>query len=95
MTDENRLVQSCLQQRPFAWQQFVDAFLPVVLQTIQEIAVQTSQQWPESQHEQFSRQVFRQLRDDDFQLLRDWDSELDFTTYLVIATRRIVLNKSE
>ena len=89
--DESLLIHACLQQRPFAWQSFADRFLPTVLKTIQEIDVQTVRGWPESQHHELARTIFWRLKQDDFQLLREWDNATDFETWLVVLTRRIVL----
>lgn len=93
--DENWLVQSCLSQRPFAWQHFVDRFLPVVLKTIQEVDVQSSRGWQESVQHEMSQAVFKRLKQDDCQLLRDWDTSTDFETWLIVVTRRVVLSGQE
>lgn len=94
-SEETSLVRSCLEHRPFAWQQFVDRYLPVVLQSIQEFDVQTNQSWTEKHREEIARHVFDRLRKDDFDLLRRWDPDSNFDTFLVIATRRIVFGARE
>ncbi len=91
LPDESLLVQACLQQRPFAWQAFADRFLPTVLKTIHEIDIQASRGWPETRHHELARSVFWRLKQDDFQLLREWDDHTDFETWLVVVTRRVAL----
>ncbi len=83
------LVHACLHGRPFAWQRFVDRFLPVVLQTVQEIDVQASRGWSAQQQEEMTREVFDRVRQDNYRLLREWDEQSDFETWLIIAIRRI------
>ena len=91
---ENDLVQSCIDHRPFAWQQFSDRYLPVVLKTVQQIDTQASHGWTEDKHQQLVTKVFETLQEDDFQLLRNWDNSADFETYLIIVTRRVALGQN-
>ena len=94
-TEETDLVQACLKARPFAWQRFVDHYLPLVLQTVHEVDVQASRGWSEKQHEQLTQDVFQHLRKDNYQLLRQWDGKSDFSTWLIIAIRRITCGSQQ
>ena len=88
---ESVLIQSCLNQKPFAWQKFADRFLPVVLKTIQEIDTQSNQGWGEDRHHDLTVTVFSKLKEDNCQLLGQWDSTNDFETWLIVVSRRIAL----
>ena len=89
--DANQLVQACLNHRQFAWQQFVDRFLPIILTTVQELDRKTSRGWQETEQHDLARMVFRQLRQDDYRLLREYDPAQDFETWLIVITRRLAL----
>ena len=90
-TDQQKLIQACLEEQPFAWQQFVDRFLPVVVKTIEQIEAQASRNWQPTDRQRLAIGVFDHLKRDQFQLLRERDAQLDFETWLVVATRRICL----
>ncbi|MGI9516742.1 MAG: hypothetical protein ACR2NP_06850 [Pirellulaceae bacterium] len=90
----SELVHACLHARPFAWQRFVDRFLPSVLQTVHEVDVQASRGWSEQQHEELTQEFFESLRHRDYELLRQWDQQSDFETWLVIAVRRVACANS-
>ncbi|MGI9516101.1 MAG: hypothetical protein ACR2NP_03565, partial [Pirellulaceae bacterium] len=66
----------------------------IVLQTVHEVDVQASRGWTEQQHEELTREFFESLRQHDYQLLRQWDQQTDFETWLVIAVRRVVCANS-
>ena len=92
--EDSVLIQSCLSQRPFAWQKFVDRYLPAVLQAIQEIDTQSSRGWSEAEHNEYARLVFQRVKEAECKLLGEWDSATDFETWLVVVVRRIVLAKT-
>ncbi len=90
-SDQQKLIQACLEEEPFAWQHFVDRFLPVVVKTIEQIEAQASRNWQPTDRQRLAIGVFDRLKRNQFQLLRERDAQLDFETWLVVATRRICL----
>jgi len=94
-SDQQKLIQACLEEQPFAWQHFVDRFLPVVVKTIEQIEVQASRNWQPTDRQRLASSVFDHLKRDQFQLLRERNDQLDFETWLVVATRRMSLNSSQ
>ncbi len=93
-SDNQKLIQSCLEEQPFAWQHFVDRFLPVVVKTIQQMETQASRNWQPSDQQRLAIGVFDRLKTDQFQLLRERDDRLDFETWMVVITRRITLGNA-
>jgi len=91
--EETVLIQACLNSRPFAWQKFVDRFLPIVLKIIHEINTQVDRDWTEPDHQKLATSVFDHLHQDHCLLLKDWDPSSDFESWLIIAARRIILSK--
>lgn len=89
MTGADQLVQACLRGDAFAWQRLVDEFAPVVVQAIVELGSSTGRQPGSAEIEQLTRTLFRNLRVDDFSLLREYRNTASFRTFLVGVTRRL------
>ena len=90
ITNADLLVQSCLRLDAFAWQKLVDDYAPVVVLAIQEIAASTGRQIDQTEIDRLTREVFQQLRENDFAVLQEYDRRASLETFLVVVTRRIV-----
>ncbi len=90
LSDSVELVQACVDERPFAWQRFVDQNLGTVIQVIDQINDSTSLKLSRSDRESAARLVFETMRADDCALLRRYREYANFETFLVLMTRRIM-----
>jgi hypothetical protein len=90
ISNANQLVDACLAGEPFAWQRLVDEYAPAVIQAIQELGESTGRQFSPADINRLTRDVFEQMRQDDFGLLRTYDPRATFETFVVVITRRII-----
>ncbi len=92
---DHEMIQACLEHRPFAWQSFVDRNLATVISIIGQINEANSLNLTEARRDSLAEDVFRQLRANDFELLRKFHENGTFRTFLIICTRRIVLSQTD
>ena len=62
--------------------------------TIKEIDKQSGRGWNESEHQDLAKSVFRKLEQNDLKLLREWDPDNDFETWLIVLARRMAFRSS-
>jgi RNA polymerase sigma-70 factor (ECF subfamily) len=94
LSDTDRiLLDRCLDRAPMAWEDFVDRFLPLVLQVVQHTGFHMGIRLDSSQQEDLVADVFVALVQDDFQALRRFRKESSFATYLTVIARRVVARR--
>jgi len=91
--DPTQLLVACLNRESFAWEKFVDHFLPIIGRVVdfqlQEAGV-GGETGAASQRDALVKQVFQQLAADDFALLRRYDASANLATYLSVIAQRTV-----
>ncbi len=85
------LLQRCLKKERFAWEEFVDRFMEMVLQVIEETVRVEKISVSEEEKNELCEAVFRAFRYNNFQLLREFELRCSLSTYLIILSRRLVL----
>ena len=94
LSDTDRiLLERCLDRAPLAWEDFVDRFLPLVLQVVQHTSFHRGLRLDNSQQEDLVADVFVALIHDDFHVLRRFRKECSFATYLTVIARRVVARR--
>ncbi len=85
------LLNNCLRGAPHAWEDFVDRFMGLVLHVIdQTLAIRSVSLTPEERVD-LCEAVFRTLRYNNYELLREFDQKSLLSTWLVVLTRRLVV----
>lgn len=83
------LVRHCLAGKSFAWEEFVDRFALLVLRVIEATAHHQQHTICDEDKSDLCEAVFRALRHNEFQLLREYEGGASVVTYLVVLTRRL------
>ena len=89
ISNADQLVQACLRHDAFAWQKLVDEYAPVVVLAIGQLAESTGRTVDQAARDELTRNVFEQLRDNDYALLRQFDRSSSLETFMVVLTRRL------
>ncbi|QDU74226.1 hypothetical protein Pan97_12310 [Bremerella volcania] len=73
------------------WRRFIDRYTSTVIQVVQH--ARQSQKWTLTQKEADAVVVatFERLAENDLEILRRFDTSGSFTTFLTVASRRIVI----
>jgi len=94
-SDDQRLIEACIDGNPLAWQQLVDRFLPVILLTVTKLDEQADRDWDTTEKHERAIRVFEYLKSEDFQPLRTKDRDLNMETWLILITRRLALSDNK
>ena len=87
---DRNLLERCLQQKPRAWEDFVDRFMiHVVNHTAQSRGMQLS---PEDRDD-LCASVFLVMVENDLAVLRNFRRQCSLATYLTVVVRRIVVRE--
>lgn len=89
--DQLAIVKRCIERSPFAWEDFVDTFMEPVLFVVDQTTKRRNVVLNDSQRGRMCEAVFRSLRHNDFQLLREFEGRSSAMTYLIILARRLVV----
>ncbi len=87
------LIDHCLTRAPEAWSEFVDRYIGLVIHTINHTARSRSLLVTEQDIEDYTAEVFLQIIDDDFAVLRRFRGNSSLATYLAVIVRRIVVRE--
>lgn len=85
------LVRGCVENREYAWEDFVDRFMDLVLRTIDHTAESRGVVLKERDRLELCEAIFRSFRYNDYQLLREFAYHCAVSTYLVVLTRRLAV----
>ncbi|MBO7680168.1 MAG: hypothetical protein J6S75_10915 [Thermoguttaceae bacterium] len=85
------LLNRCLRSAPNAWEDFVDRFMGLVLHVIDQTMAVRRLTLTSSERVDLCEAVFRALRYNNCELLRDFDQKSLLSTWLVVMTRRLVV----
>lgn len=94
LTDLDRnLLKQCLNQKPGAWQDFVDRYIGLFVHVIQHTAHARSAPLATDDVDDLCSEVFMTLLTDDFAVLRNFRGESSLATYLAVIARRVVVRE--
>ncbi|MDO5579580.1 MAG: hypothetical protein Q4G69_00445 [Planctomycetia bacterium] len=91
MSADHLLIKRCMDSEPFAWEEFVDHYMELVLMIIQETARLRERTLSDEEQCELCEAVFRSFRYNHFQLLREFDFRSSAAAYLIVLIRRIVI----
>lgn len=88
---DRNLLERCLQQKPRAWEDFVDRFMGLVVHVVSHTAQARSVRLTPDDRDDLCAEVFLNIIKDDFGILRHFRGESSLATYLTVIARRIVV----
>ncbi|HMO14751.1 MAG TPA: hypothetical protein PKD64_06725 [Pirellulaceae bacterium] len=89
-TESEKILTECLSGQSFGWENFVDHCLPQVTKVVESCMLESGIDIADMNLKQrLVTAVFRQLRQNDFQLLREFDNTATLTTYVSIIGQRV------
>lgn len=85
---DRRLLDACLRHEPGSWPEFVDRYVGLIYHVIQHVAHSRSLVLSQEDVEDIAAEVFLQIVEDDYAVLRRFKGECSLPTYLAVVARR-------
>ncbi len=90
---DKRVLDNCLQRQPGAWQDFVDRFIGLFVHVIQHTSHARSVPLNSSDIEDFCSDIFVEILNNDFAVLRNFRGKCSLATYLTVIARRVTVRE--
>ena len=90
---DRSLLQQCLAHEPRSWEAFVDRFLGLVVHVVNHTASARSIRLSKEDREDLCADVFLEILQNDFSVLRAFRGQSSLATYLTVIARRVVVRK--
>lgn len=88
---DRNLLERCLQQKPRAWEDFVDRFMGLVIHVVNHTAQSRGLQLRPEDRDDLCANVFFAVVDNNLAVLRNFRRQCSLATYLTIVARRVVV----
>lgn len=88
---DRTLLERCLQDKPRAWEHFVDRFMGLVVHVVNHASAARNIPLTADDRDDLCAEVFLRLVQDDFAVLRHFRGQSSLATYLTVVARRIVV----
>ena len=90
---DRNLLERCLQRKPRAWEDFVDRFMGLIIHVVGHTAQARSLRLSPEDRDDLCAEVFLNIIQDDFGILRHFRGQSSLATYLTVVARRIVVKR--
>ncbi len=90
---DRNLLERCLQDKPRAWEDFVDRFMGLVVHVVNHSAQARSVRLTAEDRDDLCAEVFLAVIKNDFALLRNFSGNSSLATYLTVVARRITVRE--
>ncbi len=90
---DRMLLNRCIEGDPGAWEDFVDRFIALISHVVTSTAELRLGNLSDQARDDVMADVFLQLIDNDFAILRRFRGQSSLGTYLVVVSRRIAIRK--
>jgi RNA polymerase sigma-70 factor (ECF subfamily) len=90
---DRNLLSRCLDDKPGAWEDFVDRFMGLVVHVVNHSAQARSIRLSAADRDDLSAEVFLAILKDDFAILRHFRAQSSLATYLAVIARRVVVRQ--
>jgi RNA polymerase sigma-70 factor, ECF subfamily len=90
---DRNLLERCLQQKPRAWEDFVDRFMGLMIHVVNHTAQSRGLQFSPEDRDDLCASIFLMMIDNDLAVLRNFRRQCSLATYLTVVTRRIVVRE--
>jgi RNA polymerase sigma-70 factor (ECF subfamily) len=85
------LLERCVQDKPRAWEDFVDRFMGLVVHVVNHTAQIRGLRFSPEDRDDLVSEVFLGILKDNFAVLRHFRGQSSLATYLTVVARRIVV----
>ena len=90
---DRNLLERCLQQKPRAWEDFVDRFMGLMIHVVNHTAQSRGMQLSPEDRDDLCASVFLVMVENDLAVLRNFRRQCSLATYLTVIARRIVVRE--
>jgi len=90
---DRNLLDRCLNNKPRAWEDFVDRYMGLVVHVINHTAQCRSLRLSTTDREDLAAEVFLAIIDNNLAALRHFRGQSSLATYLTVIARRVVVRK--
>ena len=90
---DRKLIESCLQKEPGAWNDFVDRYMGLIYHTIDHVAHARSRSLSSEDIEDIAAEIFLRIVDEDYAVLKKFKGMSSLPTYLTVIARRICVKE--
>ena len=88
---DRSLIKRCLEHESRCWEDFVDRFLGLVVHVVNHAAQARSLRLSKEDQEDLCAEVFLEILQNDFAVLRAFRGQSSLATYLTVISRRVVV----
>ena len=85
---DRNLLDRCLQQKPRAWEDFVDRFIGLITHVVKHTTQSSSESFTSEDYGDFCSEIFLTFIENDFAVLRHFRGQSSLATYLTVVARR-------
>jgi RNA polymerase sigma-70 factor, ECF subfamily len=90
---DRNLLERCLQQKPRAWEDFVDRFMGLMIHVVNHTAQSRGMQLSPEDRDDLCANIFLVIVENDLAVLRNFRRQCSLATYLTVVARRIVVRE--
>jgi RNA polymerase sigma-70 factor, ECF subfamily len=90
---DRNLLERCLQQKPRAWEDFVDRFMGLMIHVVNHTAQSRGMKLSPEDRDDLCASIFLVIVDNDLAVLRNFRRQCSLATYLTVVARRIVVRE--
>lgn len=90
---DRQLLDRCLRKEPGAWNDFVDRYMGLIYHVIHHVAHARSLVLTHADIEDIAAEIFLEIVDDDYTVLRRFKGMSSLPTYLTVVARRICVKE--
>lgn len=90
---DRQLLERCLRHDAGAWNDFVDRYMGLIYHVIHHVSHARSVVLKPDDVEDLAAEIFLEIVDDDYRLLRNFRREAALPTYLAVVARRICVKE--
>jgi RNA polymerase sigma-70 factor (ECF subfamily) len=88
---DRQLLDRCLGHQPKAWNDFVDRYMGLIYHVIHHVAHARSVPLSDADVEDVAADIFLEIVDDDYKVLRAFQGNSSLPTYLTVIGRRVAI----
>jgi RNA polymerase sigma-70 factor, ECF subfamily len=90
---DRQLIDRCLRKEPGAWNDFVDRYMGLIYHVIHHVSHARSMVLSPPDIEDIAAEIFLEIVDDDYGVLRRFKGASSLPTYLTVVARRICVKE--
>ncbi len=88
---DRQLLDRCLSHQPKAWNDFVDRYMGLIYHVIRHVGHARSVPLSDADVEDVAADIFLEIVEDDYKVLREFKGNSSLPTYLTVVSRRVCI----